>query len=276
MSLETVTALDSSYTRLPEDENLVLYEGLSVKLQSAPFFKRFMAYVIDLAIVYGTIYIIFYVTWIAAIVAMIPLAAVAGDASGALVAVLFIFAILVFAGIYHGYFIYFEYKKSATPGKRIFGLKVVSLSGKRLSLRQCVLRDLMRYVDCLLVLPGILAIVLTQKKQRLGDLACSTMVTHSKSQERTRTAQYMSLENYQYWRECLLPQPPDPQESKIFLSYAFPVLILKNRMGTEQERDYYINLARRYFRVQSGTSLPDNETLLRFFGEHCLQSQNAE
>ena len=49
--------------------------------------------------------------------------------------------ILYVFGVYHGYFVYFEYKKGATPGKRFFGLSVVSSDGGKLSVGQCVLRD---------------------------------------------------------------------------------------------------------------------------------------
>lgn len=57
------------------------------------------------------------------------------------------------AQITHGYFVYLEYKKNGqTPGKRLFGLRVVTLDGSPLSLGKCLTREAIRYVDMLFVL----------------------------------------------------------------------------------------------------------------------------
>jgi uncharacterized RDD family membrane protein YckC len=44
------------------------------------------------------------------------------------------------------YFIVFEFKYSATPGKRFAGLKVVSLDGRRLALTQVIVRNIIKFL----------------------------------------------------------------------------------------------------------------------------------
>jgi uncharacterized RDD family membrane protein YckC len=85
--------------------------------------------------------------------------------------------VLVVAGVSHGYFIYFECKNGCTPGKKIFGLKVVSVGHEKLSKTQVVSRDLARwYIDGFFLVPALVAMVATKKRQRVGDLIANTMV----------------------------------------------------------------------------------------------------
>ena len=65
-----------------------------------------------------------------------------------------------------------------TPGKMLLGLKVVKLDGSSYGLKAVLIRNLLRIVDGLplLYIPGIIIIRLTEKRQRLGDLAAGTQV----------------------------------------------------------------------------------------------------
>ena len=56
----------------------------------------------------------------------------------------------------HGYFIYYHLKQGATPGKRIFGLQVISLDGAPLSRGQCILREILVYFDVGFIFPGLI------------------------------------------------------------------------------------------------------------------------
>ena len=68
-----------------------------------------------------------------------------------------------------------------TPGKRALRLRVVDVGGQRPSVRQMVIRNLLRAVDLLpwLYLVGGAACLLTRRTQRLGDLAVGTVVVRA-------------------------------------------------------------------------------------------------
>jgi uncharacterized RDD family membrane protein YckC len=90
---------------------------------------------------------------------------------------------LVFCGfiLYYGYFAFFETVWSGqTPGKRIVGLRVIAISGRPLGAFEAILRNLLRIVDQMPVIyaVGIFSVFLTERNQRLGDLAAGTVVVH--------------------------------------------------------------------------------------------------
>lgn len=62
-------------------------------------------------------------------------------------------------------------------GKRILGIKVIDETGSRPGLHQFLLRWLLRSIDFWFIgIPGLLSVLLTQKSQRIGDLAAGTIV----------------------------------------------------------------------------------------------------
>lgn len=70
-----------------------------------------------------------------------------------------------------------EYWIAKTPGKYLTGTRARSLAGDPLSLRASLVRNLLRFVDFFLLgLPGILAILTTERNQRVGDLLAGTSV----------------------------------------------------------------------------------------------------
>ncbi len=85
------------------------------------------------------------------------------------------------------------YRNGQTPGKQVFGLRVLRIDGRPVTPIQAILRNLLQMVDMMpwaivpgffgeldLVFPTFLAalvpMMLTQRHQRLGDLVCGTMV----------------------------------------------------------------------------------------------------
>jgi len=76
------------------------------------------------------------------------------------------------------YYIVFEGMFSATPGKALNGLRVVSTNGRPLTLRSIVIRNVLRPVDALpfLYLIGGVAVFATPVSQRVGDMAAGTTV----------------------------------------------------------------------------------------------------
>jgi len=69
-----------------------------------------------------------------------------------------------------------------TPGKWMMGLRVLTVDGQPINALQAVLRNILRAVDGLPLMPlpmyivGLVACSMNQKYQRLGDLACGTIV----------------------------------------------------------------------------------------------------
>ncbi len=85
-----------------------------------------------------------------------------------------------------GYPIAFEVlNNGVTPGKQIFGLRVVDENGLPIDLRSSAMRTIMLLID---LMPGIAAIgflsmAMTKRYQRLGDLAARTMVIYDEERE---------------------------------------------------------------------------------------------
>lgn len=256
-----------------------VYQGLQIERQPAPTVRRTMAYVIDLGIVYAIIYlgmVLFVLLGIglvgggAALDALISQDGASPFKHVVLISLL-VLVLLFLIGVYHGYFIYFEYKRGATPGKRIFGLSVVSLEGRRVTLGQCVLRDVLRYIDCMLVLPGLLSMGASRRKQRLGDLAAGTLVVYSSRKERRDEFVYISQDEYLYLIGVLKPQAVDKEMCSRFLAFAYPRFVRgKLQENVEQEQEWE-GFAHHYLPEAKARGL-DRQTTLLFFAEHCFQT----
>ncbi|MEY2397578.1 MAG: hypothetical protein QOJ00_752 [Actinomycetota bacterium] len=93
--------------------------------------------------------------------------------------------ILAFA-TYFVYDIAFETRASGrTPGKRWTGLRVVKVDGRPVDFRASAVRNLLRVVDSFpgFYLVAIIAVFLSKRNQRLGDLAARTLVVRDKRGE---------------------------------------------------------------------------------------------
>lgn len=96
------------------------------------------------------------------------------------VAVLVIAAFLLF----YGYFAAFEALwHGQTPGKRLIGLRVLSVTGRPARFDEAILRNLVRVVDQIpgAYAIGIVTMLISPRNQRLGDLAAGTVVVHEKA-----------------------------------------------------------------------------------------------
>lgn len=80
--------------------------------------------------------------------------------------------------IYWGYFFFFElWMNGRTPGKKSLRIRVVRLEGGPITFDSIAIRNLLRAVDFLgLYSVAGIAMFLTKKSQRLGDLAAGTVV----------------------------------------------------------------------------------------------------
>ncbi len=127
-------------------------------------FRRFTAYLVDLSLL----------SLLAVAATVVSLSLSLGAASGMGPALIAFFLLTWGYGAFcEGVF------NGQTPGKRALGLRVVSQSGVPITGAQAVLRNLVGAVDGLLpffFLLGLTSMLLSQKFQRLGDLAAGTMV----------------------------------------------------------------------------------------------------
>ena len=89
---------------------------------------------------------------------------------------------IVFA-IYTAYFAVFEVLwNGQTPGKRLVGLRVIDATGRPVAPYAVIIRNLLRLID---QAPGfyaiaIVSVLVTERHQRLGDLAAGTVVVHDR------------------------------------------------------------------------------------------------
>ncbi len=87
-----------------------------------------------------------------------------------------------FLGAIAAYFVVAEGAAGRTLGKWALGLKVVGPTGGRPGLPRAALRNLLRLVDGLptLSILGVVLILVTAERTRVGDLAAGTRVVHAR------------------------------------------------------------------------------------------------
>jgi uncharacterized RDD family membrane protein YckC len=137
-------------------------EGIVLELRPAGLSARFYAFLLDLAL-----------RGVALNFMAIPLGLMGGMGIGILLIVAFLLEWL--------YPVAFELTRSgATPGKRVFRLKVVMDNGLPVTPAASLARNLLRTADFLPLLYGfgIVSMLLRRDGKRLGDLAAGTMVVH--------------------------------------------------------------------------------------------------
>ncbi len=159
-------------------QKIEIAEGAEIRLRLAGPAARGLAYLVDTAIK-STVLVIS-----AIVISLVVTAVMRGTEEGSDISQGLI--LLLMFMMEWGYFVFFEVSKNgATPGKRLFGLRVVRTSGAPISLTQAVIRNVLRFVDMLPFTYGIgLASCLTTRKfQRLGDLAAGTVVVYTDAKE---------------------------------------------------------------------------------------------
>ena len=72
-----------------------------------------------------------------------------------------------------------------SPGKRMAGLRVISVDGRPITFLQSVLRNIIRAVDMIpfFYSVGLLAVFFSRRAQRLGDMVAGTVVVKERLQE---------------------------------------------------------------------------------------------
>ncbi len=260
----------------------LIYDGLRVQLQPAPFWPRVLALCIDFAMLYLASLAVLLIALVIVVVLAVGLdyslesiGFLDNTASSIILILIAAVLLLSMMGVTHGYFVYYEYKKNGqTPGKKLMGLRVVTLDGSPLAVGKCVMRETMRYID-MLVLPGLLSFLLTQKRQRLGDLISGTMVSYSRYDSQEITYTYVKQGDYLYLREALNPEPVPENQMREFLAFAYKEFILSkhHRERYQPELETWENVARQYLPPSEAKAL-DQLTILLFFAEYCQQTMN--
>jgi uncharacterized RDD family membrane protein YckC len=91
----------------------------------------------------------------------------------------------------YGYFALFEaIWNGQTPGKRAMHLRVISDSGRPITVYDALARNLLRLVDSLpaLYAVGIITMFFSRQSKRLGDFVAGTVVVHEQPLEEARPA----------------------------------------------------------------------------------------
>ncbi|MBN2577425.1 MAG: RDD family protein [Pirellulales bacterium] len=190
---------------------IVTPENIAFEYRVAGPFRRLPAYLIDL----GLRVVLF---WLGLMVFMLitGLLGVPGVGLGA--GLVWAFLLLWFYG---GLFETFW--NGQTPGKRMMQIRVVTVDGRPINGLQAILRNILRTVDAIgFYQVGFVSALLTERFQRLGDLACGTMVV---------------IEEPQWLREVLRLGDPEVTDLAARLPYRFqPSLSLGRALAAYVDR----------------------------------------
>lgn len=148
--------------------------------------SRFLAILID-SLIQGTIYVVLFFSLVvlANQLTALDIPRPVNDALGVgVVVVLFI--------IQFGYFMFFEIVMNGqTPGKRLFGLRVIKDNGYPLAPLDSVIRNLIRIIDFFPFAYGVglVTMFLNARAKRLGDFAANTLVVKQRHEVRLQDLQ---------------------------------------------------------------------------------------
>ena len=189
--------------------NIRTPEGVVFSQQLAGPMTRFLAWTLDLLVLFGFILLLNIVLAFFSVLS-VEIAQAAG--------------IVMFFAFSIGYGIFTEWRwRGQTVGKRVLRLRVVDVHGLRLKFGQIVIRNLLRPVDMLPgpYLLGGLACLLNDRCQRLGDLAANTVVVRiprlaEPNLDQLMTDKYNSLRAHPHL-EARLRQRVSPAEAGIAL-----------------------------------------------------------
>jgi uncharacterized RDD family membrane protein YckC len=149
-----------------DNVNIETPEQIELSLEPAGLGSRFVGEVIDLLFKAALVLMALLGILLVSIGLRLPLG--------------FVFwAIILISLIVVLYDIYFELSwNGQTPGKRIAGIRVIREGGAALDFRSACIRNVLKIADWLpaFYLLGGIMVLLTPRRQRLGDLAAGTMV----------------------------------------------------------------------------------------------------
>ncbi|MGB3495468.1 MAG: RDD family protein [Elainellaceae cyanobacterium] len=174
-------------------------------------------------------------------------------------------ALLIFFGIYIGYFVVFETLwQGQTPGKRIAKIRVIRQDGRPIGLVQATMRALLRPVDDFpfLGLVGGLLIFFVPREKRLGDFIAGTLVV---LQEQPPSADALPLAPQSTQLAAELPGQSDlshlmPDDFAVVREY----LQRRRELAPKAKESTSLNLARQVRSRIKMKELPEGTTPDRF------------
>lgn len=172
--------MTASTAQIDSAVEIVTPENIAFRYRVAGPFRRFPAFVMDLLIR-------------TALVASISIGLLFAGAFVGVIAVAFIIILHFVVEWFYGGFCE-TYFNGQTPGKRVMGIRVLSVNGHPITPIQAVLRNILRFVDMMpllslqifggdvpaYVIPtfgmALVTASLSPKFQRVGDIVCGTIV----------------------------------------------------------------------------------------------------
>lgn len=161
---------------------VVTPENIAFRYQAAGPFRRLPAFLIDLALRWAVMFVLVIVLLFGGAILLGPFALVIG-----------ILAYFLLDWFYGGLFETFW--NGQTPGKRLLGIRVLTIEGQPINAAQAILRNLLRYADMMPIVSlapllgeegmpifvptcavAVGVAMFNRRYQRLGDLVCGTMV----------------------------------------------------------------------------------------------------
>lgn len=171
------------------------------------------------------------------------------------------FLILIGFALYWGYFALFETLwHGQTPGKRYVGIRVVKDSGRGITAGEAMSRNLLRAIDSLpsLYLFGLITMVVSREKKRIGDYVAGTIVVHEKVADEKEVS-FQKLEELTVVQDWVLKL--SNQDLELIESF------LQRRYGFEQGTRYVTgSRIAEHIKQKSGAALEpgeDTETFLQ-------------
>ncbi|HEY1803392.1 MAG TPA: RDD family protein [Terracidiphilus sp.] len=155
--------------------NIDTPELVDIELPLAGLGSRFIAILVDY-LIWGAVFLVLGLLAAVVIPALHYFGGVSANwAIG--VAVLLVFL------MQWGYFALFEaFGNGRTPGKRVARIRVIHQSGRGVNFVEALARNLVRFVDALpsFYAIGVVAIFLSRRNQRLGDMVAGTLVVRDR------------------------------------------------------------------------------------------------
>jgi uncharacterized RDD family membrane protein YckC len=148
---------------------------VAIELPLAGIGSRFIAILVDY-LIWGFVFLVLGI--VAAII--IPALHFFGGVSANWAVGIFVLIIFL---LQWGYFALFEaFGNGRTPGKRVARIRVIHQSGRGINFVESLARNLVRFVDYLpgFYAVGIVAIFLSRRNQRLGDMVAGTLVVRDR------------------------------------------------------------------------------------------------
>jgi uncharacterized RDD family membrane protein YckC len=150
---------------------IVTPEGVLLEFETASVGSRALAQALDLTVQFGVLVFL-------SIIASLLVGA--GDTTVQVVVLTVGFFLVTF-----GYPVLLEVRwRGQTVGKRVVGLRVVTVEGSPVSLRHAAIRSILQFVDFYLPPIGVVAtgsVLLSRNNQRLGDLFAGTIVLRERT-----------------------------------------------------------------------------------------------